>query len=323
IAIVGRWNLVEIDCGSNGRVYYAQNLETKCGHALKELFCGGKKPAEVDISETVSILGSQFLGRIDLAGYVTAVGAFKISRWCIVQEFYATDLHHFIQRKALADHSIGWRTCFVKHCAYQILSGLAALQDKGIVYHDLKPENVMVDKTHLRLIDYSNSFREGGSRVVGGAPEYLAPEQLIAGVRGSHKADVFALGLLLLEVYSGESFFPPALSVEIRSPHSARIDVAIAYHSVLLSSLIAENPTWRIQPSTSGSKRTRDVRSRVLAVFPEAEDMVFGAVYKRRRVRLEYPSFSLFLRSVFREEPARPSFREALRDPWFQMYKAK
>ena len=148
------------------------------------------------------------------------------------------------------------------------------------MYHDLKPENVMVDKANVRLIDYSNSYRQRGPRVVGGTPEYLAPEQLIAGVRGGHKADVFALGLLLLEIYSGGSFFPQALSAEIRSPHSARTDVAIAYHRVLLSSLTAEKPMWRIQSSTSGSRRTCDVRSKVLAVFPDAEDMVFGAVVR-------------------------------------------
>ena len=134
IAIVGSWNLVEIDCGSNGRVYYALNLETKCDHALKELFCVETKPDEVDISETVSTLGSQFLGRVDLAGFVTTVGAFKILRWCIVQEFYATDLHHFIQKRARLDTNVGWRTCFVKHCAYQILSGLAGMYSETPLY---------------------------------------------------------------------------------------------------------------------------------------------------------------------------------------------
>jgi serine/threonine protein kinase len=94
--------------------------------------------------------------------------------------------------------------------ARQVCAGLAAAHDAGVLHRDLKPANVMIDENgNVRITDFglaglTEEFVEGVA--LEGTPEYMSPEQL-AGRELTVKSDIYALGLVLYELYTGKKAF--------------------------------------------------------------------------------------------------------------------
>jgi eukaryotic-like serine/threonine-protein kinase len=89
----------------------------------------------------------------------------------------------------------------------QLASALSAAHQKGIVHRDLKPRNVMVDERgQVRLLDFglAKSLGEGSISMSGeitGTAHYMSPEQTLAKrVEVDHRADIWALGVILFEL---------------------------------------------------------------------------------------------------------------------------
>jgi serine/threonine protein kinase len=91
--------------------------------------------------------------------------------------------------------------------ARQICAGLAAAHEHGVIHRDLKPANIMIDgRGKVRITDFglagvAGTFALEESR--DGTPAYMAPEQF-AGKDASIQSDLYALGLVLYEVFTGK-----------------------------------------------------------------------------------------------------------------------
>jgi Tol biopolymer transport system component len=93
----------------------------------------------------------------------------------------------------------------------QLLAGVAALHAGGIIHRDLKPNNVMLetDSSHVSIMDFGLARPQDsehtlfGSGVIAGTPGYMAPEML-RGERPTKATDLFALGIVLHQVLTGE-----------------------------------------------------------------------------------------------------------------------
>jgi predicted Ser/Thr protein kinase len=87
--------------------------------------------------------------------------------------------------------------------ARQICAGLAAAHDRGVVHRDLKPANIMVDGSgRIRVTDFGLAGLTG-EILRAGTPAYMAPEQL-AGGEVTPRSDIYALGLVLYELFTGQ-----------------------------------------------------------------------------------------------------------------------
>jgi len=94
--------------------------------------------------------------------------------------------------------------------ASEILMAIKFLHEKGIVYRDLKPENLLIDKDgHICLTDFgfAKDLPTDRTFTLCGTPEYLAPEIIKGAKVGYGKSvDWWALGVLIFEMLSG---YPP------------------------------------------------------------------------------------------------------------------
>ncbi|HEY3123687.1 MAG TPA: serine/threonine-protein kinase [Thermoanaerobaculia bacterium] len=110
----------------------------------------------------------------------------------------------------------------------ELCAGLAAAHDKGVLHRDLKPSNVMVDgRGRARITDFGLAVAAGEvvEGEVSGTPAYMAPEQL-AGKGASVRSDVYALGLVLYELYTGRKAFEGASFQELKRKHSEQAPVS-------------------------------------------------------------------------------------------------
>ena len=94
--------------------------------------------------------------------------------------------------------------------ARQLCAGLAAAHDNAVLHRDLKPANVMVDENgNVRITDFGLAGllqQFGEDEAIAGTPAYMSPEQL-AGKELGITSDIYSLGLVLYEVFTGKKAF--------------------------------------------------------------------------------------------------------------------
>jgi serine/threonine-protein kinase len=95
-----------------------------------------------------------------------------------------------------------------------ICDALDYIHRNGVVHRDLKPENIMIDgQDRIKLIDFGIAGKAGSRRLtfgklsqIAGTPDYISPEQ-VKGKRGDGRSDIYALGVILYEMVTGETPF--------------------------------------------------------------------------------------------------------------------
>jgi serine/threonine-protein kinase len=95
--------------------------------------------------------------------------------------------------------------------ARQLCAALQAAHGEGVVHRDFKPQNILLDQTDTVYVSdfgIAKSLEEGATvltRVghIMGTPRYMAPEQIEANPV-DHRADLYAFGLILCEMLTGE-----------------------------------------------------------------------------------------------------------------------
>ncbi len=94
--------------------------------------------------------------------------------------------------------------------ARQLCAGLASAHDRGVLHRDLKPANVLIDgRGRVRIADFGLAGLSEDQRdrhEVAGTPGYMAPEQYV-GQGTTTRTDVYALGLVLYEMFTGKPAF--------------------------------------------------------------------------------------------------------------------
>jgi serine/threonine protein kinase/lipopolysaccharide biosynthesis regulator YciM len=112
-------------------------------------------------------------------------------------------LHSLIKSKGKLEEAEAIRI------AAQVAEGLAEAHDLGVVHRDLKPQNILIGPGGgVKIMDFgiARSIQETGITQVGhivGTPDYISAEQA-AGQPADHRADIYALGVLLYVMTTGQ-----------------------------------------------------------------------------------------------------------------------
>ncbi|HKO56278.1 MAG TPA: serine/threonine-protein kinase, partial [Thermoanaerobaculia bacterium] len=113
------------------------------------------------------------------------------------------------------------------HIFRQVLRGLRAAHDLGIVHRDIKPENILLTAVEghgeqVRILDFGLAkLRDENSVTSGlavGTPGYMAPEQTI-GEKVDERADLYATGIILFELVAGRKPFQAESPFDVMRMH--------------------------------------------------------------------------------------------------------
>jgi serine/threonine-protein kinase len=147
----------------------------------------------------------------------------------------------FLEGNDLADELVRQRTLDPERgvkIALQICRALGAAHARGVVHRDLKPENVFIQRTGdgeeiVKIVDFgiaqlrspeeaaqSEPKRRRLTRtgMIFGTPEYMAPEQA-GGKNADFRVDVYALGVILYEMFTGAVPFTGETFLQVLSAH--------------------------------------------------------------------------------------------------------
>ncbi|XP_060766140.1 protein kinase C, delta b [Neoarius graeffei] len=138
--------------------------------------------------------------------------------------------------------------------AAEIICGLQFLHSKGIIYRDLKLDNVMLDRDgHIKIADFGmckeNVFGENRATTFCGTPDYIAPEILL-GQKYTFSVDWWSFGVLVYEMLIGQSPFQGDdedelfESIRMDTPHYPRWITKESRD--LLEKLFEREPTRRL-----------------------------------------------------------------------------
>lgn len=141
----------------------------------------------------------------------------------------------------------------------QICSGLKEAHAQGIVHRDLKPENVMIDgQGGVKIMDFGIArSMEAATRLTGsmvGTPAYMAPEQ-VAGKPIDYRTDIYSLGLIMYELFTGKQAFQAdnAVAIALKQmrespapPHEIEPSLPVSIERTILKCLEKE-PAKRFQ----------------------------------------------------------------------------
>ncbi|WP_312302274.1 protein kinase domain-containing protein [Diaphorobacter nitroreducens] len=195
---LGRFELLHVlGRGAQATVWLARDTRLHREVAVKWLADGGDAQAQEQW-----LREARHVGRLS---HPRIVPVFEAD----VHEGQPYLVFEYVAGCTLAEHLAHQGRCAV-HDAVElmvdVLEGLQAAHEAGIVHCDLKPSNVMVDaQRHARIMDFGIAAAmasPGGGPVARGTPAYMAPEA-VAGAAPAPASDIYAAALVLVELLTG------------------------------------------------------------------------------------------------------------------------
>ncbi|MEZ5346463.1 MAG: serine/threonine-protein kinase [Pyrinomonadaceae bacterium] len=186
--------------GGMGEVYKAEDLTLNQTVALKFL------PDKLAKNEDAL---KRFIGEVKNARQVSHANVCKVfdigeingNRYLSMEFIDGDDLSQLLRRIGRLPSE---RAAEISR---QICFGLHAIHDAGILHRDLKPANIIIDSNgKARITDFGIAGIEeeiNSDEIRVGTPAYMSPEQ-ITGKEVTQKSDIYSLGLLLYEIYTGK-----------------------------------------------------------------------------------------------------------------------
>ncbi|SPE58943.1 putative Mitogen-activated protein kinase kinase [Verrucomicrobia bacterium] len=276
-----------LGCGGMGAVYKARQKELERIAALKIL------PHDVGADSAFAERFSReakALARLNHPGIVTIYDFGRANgRYYLLMEF--------VDGVSLGKLLEGGRVSPREALAIvpQICDALQYAHDQGIIHRDIKPENILLDRRgRAKVADFglaklmghvSEPRAESGSAAkpaaltdagkVMGTPAYMAPEQAEHPAAVDHRADIYALGVVLYQMLTGEL---PAKRIE---PPSSKVQVDVRLDEIVLRALEKE-PARRYQHVSQVKTAVETILQTPKSGAPEHPTRTAGALRWRR-----------------------------------------
>ncbi len=194
-ATIGRFELVrEIGRGGFGIVWEARDRELRRAVAFKAVRAGDRAA----LREEALVREAEAVAQLAHPNLVTLydVGRCEHGPYLVLELLRGQPLSERLERALPLREIVG--------IAVEIAKGLAHAHAAGVVHRDLKPANVIVcEDGRVKVLDFGLAHAFGRTRVSGGTPGFMAPEQW-EDAPEDERTDVFALGVLLYLALSGE-----------------------------------------------------------------------------------------------------------------------
>ncbi|KAI7902378.1 kinase-like domain-containing protein [Cokeromyces recurvatus] len=126
---------------------------------------------------------------------------------CIAFECLCMNLYEFIK----SNHFQGFSLNLIKKITVQILQSLTLLAKHNLIHCDLKPENIMLKhpgKTSIKVIDFGSSCFESERIYTYIQSRFYRSPEVILGLPYHKAIDMWSLGCILAELYTGLPLFP-------------------------------------------------------------------------------------------------------------------
>ena len=237
--------------GGMGEVYKAEDLQLSQVVALKFL------PESVVGDEDML---ASFRGEVRNARQVSHVNV------CRVFDIGEIDGRHFLSMEFVDGDDLSELLTRVGRftseraveISRQLCVGMEAIHKAGILHRDLKPANIIIDKKGVaRITDFGIAGIEAdmkGDNIRAGTPAYMSPEQ-ISGKEVTARSDIYALGLVIYEIFTGKQAFIADNVMELIKMHQTATATSPSTHvkgiDPLVESVIAQclekNPKDRPQ----------------------------------------------------------------------------
>ncbi len=218
--VAGRYRVIQtLGSGAMGTVYLAEHLAIGRRVAVKVLAANWSQTADVTRRFRAEARAASAIGHPNIVEVLDADELPDGRPFIVMEHLKGCDLLALLRSLG----TVPWqRVCRI---ASRIAHALQVAHDIGIVHRDLKAENVMlVEGPHgevVKVLDFgiAVNITEGAERatrpgIAVGTPEYMAPEQA-RGDKPTPSFDVYALGVLMFELLTGEPPFTAANPLEI------------------------------------------------------------------------------------------------------------
>jgi serine/threonine-protein kinase len=255
--LLGRYRITaQIGQGGMGAVYEAEHTLIGKRVAVKVLLDHyARKDAVVARLEQEARLASS-IGHENIVD-ITDFGETTDGRRFVVMEYLdGESLGTLLRREGQLDEQRAI------HIAHQAASALSAAHAKGILHRDIKPENIFLlrrkSADFVKVVDFgiSKSLHTGGGEgstprltqtgMVLGTPLYMSPEQARGEEDLDQRIDVYALGVILYEMVTGQVPFQGSNSLNIiarvineepRPPRALRPGLSRELEAVILHAM--------------------------------------------------------------------------------------
>jgi len=207
VALLGR--------GGMGEVYRAEDLKLGNVVALKFLPASLQKDATALAGFHAEVRNARQVSHPNVCR-VYDIGEVNGQHFLTMEYIDGEDLASLLRRIGRLPGDKALET------AHQICAGLAAAHDCGLLHRDLKPANIMLDgRGRVRITDFGlalSSEDATGRSETAGTPAYMAPEQIGKG-EASVRSDIYSLGLVLYELFTGRLPYQATTPTEWRRAH--------------------------------------------------------------------------------------------------------
>lgn len=241
----------ELNQGSMGVIYLAQDRASGELVALKTLINPQHDTAliarfEREIFALKEITHENVISIVD-CGYLSDGTLYLVTPW-----LKGMTLKQYFREQSLNEKS-------AVNLTFQLLGGASAAHEKGIVHRDLKPSNIVLVPTETQNREYQLYILDFGvAKLIGGNQQtltatgkgigslnYMAPEQAVEAKYVDERSDVYALGLILYELFTGQHPIAQIPNYNPVMPHNflypTQINPHLSHHveAVILKALSA------------------------------------------------------------------------------------